>query len=191
MQRRREKELSAKQQANARDFEAQKLLRQQLEASQPLSGEIVEGVDSNIARIATKPVYNSQFLRMSSTLTPVISTNAPPAAASYSHAIKANGTIYVSGQIPFTPEGKRVEGTFQEKSDRVIQNVLGVLKDSNSSLEKIVKVTVFLTDMENFGAFNEVYSKYFNTHKPARSCVAVKQLPLGVEVEMEVVALEN
>ncbi|KAG7809708.1 hypothetical protein KL924_002670 [Ogataea haglerorum] len=146
---------------------------------------------ASIGRLATKPVYTSQFLRMSSTLTPVISTNAPPAAASYSHAIKANGTIYVSGQIPFTPEGKRVEGTFQEKSDRVIQNVLGVLKDSNSSLEKIVKVTVFLTDMENFGAFNEVYSKYFSSHKPARSCVAVKQLPLGVEVEMEVVALEN
>lgn len=128
---------------------------------------------------------------MSSTITPVISTKAPPAAASYSHAIKANGFVYVSGQIPYTIEGKPVEGDIREKADQVIKNCLGVLADSNSELEKIVKVNVFLTDMANFGKFNEVYSKYFNAHKPARSCVAVKELPLGVEVEMEVIAVEK
>lgn len=128
---------------------------------------------------------------MSSTITPVISTKAPPAAASYSHAIKANGFIYVSGQIPYTIEGKPIEGDIKEKADQVIKNCLGVLADSNSELEKIVKVNVFLTDMTNFGKFNEVYSKYFSAHKPARSCVAVKELPLGVEVEMEVIAVEK
>lgn len=127
----------------------------------------------------------------SNTITPVISTNAPPAAASYSHAIKTNGFVYVSGQIPYTIEGKPVEGDIQAKAHQVIKNVAGVLHDSNSDLNHIVKATIFLTDMSNFGKFNEVYSQYFNVHKPARSCVAVKELPLGVEVEMEVIAVEK
>ncbi|ODV93591.1 hypothetical protein PACTADRAFT_51376 [Pachysolen tannophilus NRRL Y-2460] len=127
---------------------------------------------------------------MSSTLTPVIAKNAPPAAASYSHAIKANGFIYVSGQIPYTIENKPVQGPFQDKAEQVINNVLNILKESNSSLEKIVKVNIFLTDMNNFSDFNNVYSKFFNSHKPARSCVAVKELPLGVDLEMEVIAVE-
>ncbi|ODV85587.1 hypothetical protein CANARDRAFT_7694 [[Candida] arabinofermentans NRRL YB-2248] len=133
-----------------------------------------------------------QFVRMSSTkLTAITSANAPPAAAAYSHAIKANGFVYVSGQIPLRPDGSRVEGTLQDRADQVIQNALAILKDSNSSLSNIVKINVFLTDMSNFAAFNEVYVKYFNEHKPARSCVAVSALPLGVDVEMEVVAVEN
>ncbi|GMG21580.1 unnamed protein product [Ambrosiozyma monospora] len=154
-----------------------------------------------IARLAStrtptlffKPIAtrSNQFIRMGSTLTPVISSNAPPAAASYSHAIKANGFVYVSGQIPYTPDGKPVEGDIKAKGEQVLQNVFAILKDSNSSLEKIVKVNVFLTDINDFAKFNEVYSKYFNVHKPARSCVAVKDLPLGVPLEVEVVAVEN
>lgn len=128
---------------------------------------------------------------MSTKVTPVISANAPPAAASYSHAIKANGFIYVSGQIPYTTENKLVDGDFQARSEQVIKNALSIVKDSNSQLENIVKVNIFLTDMNNFGKFNEIYAKYFNAHKPARSCVAVKELPLGVDVEMEVIAVEN
>lgn len=98
--------------------------------------------------------------------------------------------VFVSGQIPFTPLGEPVQGTFVEKSDQVIRNVISVLEESGSSLEKIAKVTVFLTDMSKFLEFNTAYSKYFNTHKPARSCVAVKELPLGCEVEMEAIAIE-
>lgn len=128
---------------------------------------------------------------MSSKTTQIISKNAPPAAASYSHAIKANGFIYVSGQIPYTKEGKPIEGDFKVKSDQVIKNVLEIIKDSNSKLENIVKCNIFLKDMNNFKEFNEVYSKYFNDYKPARSCVAVADLPLGVDVEMEVIAVEN
>ncbi|GMM31891.1 isoleucine biosynthesis protein [Martiniozyma asiatica (nom. inval.)] len=129
--------------------------------------------------------------RMSSSfVTTINSKNAPPAVGPYSHAVKANGFIYVSGQIPYTSEGKPVEGDIKVKADKVINNALAILNDAGSQLEKIVKVNVFLADMENFGKFNEVYSTYFSEHKPARSCVAVKQLPLGVEVEMEVIAIE-
>ncbi|KAG0669063.1 Protein mmf1, mitochondrial [Pichia californica] len=133
-----------------------------------------------------------QFTRnMSSKVTPVISKNAPPAAASYSHAIKANGFIYVSGQIPYTPDGKPVTGDIKAKADQALKNALAIVEDSNSKLENIVKVNIFLKDMSNFAPFNEVYSKYFNAHKPARSCVAVADLPLGVDLEVELVAVEN
>lgn len=128
---------------------------------------------------------------MSNKVIPVVSKNAPPAAASYSHAIKANGFIYVSGQIPYTPDGKPIEGDIKDKADQVIKNALAIVEDSGSKLENIVKCNIFLKDMSNFGKFNEVYSKYFNAHKPARSCVAVADLPLGVDVEMEVIAVEN
>lgn len=104
------------------------------------------------------------------------------------------GFIYVSGQIPYTAQNKPLEGnpTIQEQAEQVIQNVSNILEASNSSLKHVVKSNVFLTDMkEQFGAFNEVYGKYFNEHKPARSCVAVKELPLGVQLEMEVIAIEK
>ncbi|CAG62861.1 uncharacterized protein GVI51_M12353 [Nakaseomyces glabratus] len=128
--------------------------------------------------------------RQLSKLTPVISANAPPAAASYSHAMKVNNLIYVSGQIPYTKDNKPVEGSISDKAEQVIQNVQNILKDSNSDLNRIVKVNIFLADMNNFAEFNKVYAKYFNVHKPARSCVAVAALPLGVDLEMEVIATE-
>lgn len=140
-------------------------------------------------KLAARPsVFRMAF---SSKVTPVVSTKAPPAAASYSHAIKANGMIFVSGQIPYTPDGKPVKGDFKAQSEQVIKNCLGIVEDANSSLDNIVKCNIYLTDISKFGAFNEVYAKYFNAHKPARSCVAVKDLPLGCPLEMEVVALEK
>lgn len=81
--------------------------------------------------------------------------------------------------------------TIAEQAERAIENVKGVLEASNSGLDCIVKNTVFLTDMSQFAEFNSVYSKYFSDHKPARSCVAVKQLPLGVELEVESIAVER
>lgn len=126
-----------------------------------------------------------------STLTPVRTQLAPPPAASYSQAIKVNNLIYVSGQIPYTAENKPVEGTISDKAEQVIQNVKNILLEANSDLNKIVKVNVFLADMGSFAEFNTVYAKYFNEHKPARSCVAVKGLPLNVDLEMEVVAIEK
>ncbi|CCF59963.1 hypothetical protein KAFR_0I01830 [Kazachstania africana CBS 2517] len=125
------------------------------------------------------------------TLTPVATKLAPPAAASYSQAMKANNFVYVSGQIPYTPDNKPVEGTLSDKANQVFQNVKNILEASNSSMNKIVKVNVFLADMKFFQEFNSVYAKYFNVHKPARSCVAVASLPLNVDLEVEVVAVEN
>ena len=95
--------------------------------------------------------------------------------------------IYVSGQIPATASGELVNGTIQERTAQCIKNIKAILEEADSSLEKVVKVNVFLTDMKNFAPMNEEYAKWFTT-KPARSCVAVYQLPLGVEVEIECIA---
>ncbi|ODV89134.1 hypothetical protein CANCADRAFT_3769 [Tortispora caseinolytica NRRL Y-17796] len=122
--------------------------------------------------------------------TKISTTNAPPPAAPYSQAIKAGGFIYVSGQIPYTPDGKLVEGTLADRSAQCLENIKAVVEAAGSSLEKVVKINVFLDDMTNFGEFNSAYIKYFGEIRPARSCVAVKQLPLGVDVEVEAVALE-
>ncbi|KAK1757516.1 Endoribonuclease L-PSP-domain-containing protein [Echria macrotheca] len=120
--------------------------------------------------------------------TPVFTKKAAPPAGPYSQAIKTPGAIYCSGQIPCDAEGNLVDGTIQEKTKACISNLKAVLEAADSGIEKVVKVNVFLTDMANFANMNEEYAKWF-THKPARSCVAVKQLPKGVDVEIECIAL--
>lgn len=124
-------------------------------------------------------------------LTPINASDAPSAAASYSHAMKAGQFIYLSGQIALTTDNKLVQGSITDKAEQVIQNIKTVLAASNSSLERVVKVNIFLTDINDFAEFNKVYAKYFNDHKPARSCVAVAALPLGADLEIEVVAVEK
>ncbi|KAF2816634.1 YjgF-like protein [Mytilinidion resinicola] len=96
--------------------------------------------------------------------------------------------LFLSGQIPADKEGNLVEGSIANKTEACIKNVLAILEEAGSSIEKVFKVTVFLDDMANFAEMNSVYEKYF-AHKPARSCVAVKQLPKGVPVEIETIAL--
>jgi reactive intermediate/imine deaminase len=96
--------------------------------------------------------------------------------------------IYVSGQIPATASGDLVEGSIGEKTAACIGNIEAILAAANSSLEKVVKVNVFLTTMNNFAGMNAEYEKWFTT-KPARSCVAVYQLPKGVDVEIECIAM--
>lgn len=98
------------------------------------------------------------------------------------------GLIFVSGQIPATPAGELVEGTVGEKTAVCAQAIKAILEDAGSSIDKVVKVQVFLTDMADFADMNAEYAKWF-TGKPARSCVAVKQLPKGVNVEIECIAL--
>ncbi|GMM38308.1 putative isoleucine biosynthesis protein [Saccharomycopsis crataegensis] len=129
--------------------------------------------------------------RMSSTLTPVFGKNAAPPAAPYSPGMKVGNLLYVSGQVHYTAEGKKIEGSIADKTKQVFHNIEAILAAGNSSLDKIVKVNIFLTDMGNFKELNEIYGTYFTTHKPARSCVAVKELPLGCDVEIEVVAATN
>ena len=120
----------------------------------------------------------------------VISTpNAPTAIGPYSQAIRCGDMIYTSGQIPLDPvTGSVVGDEIRSQAEQVMKNLSAVLTAAGSSLENAVKTTCFLADMADFAAFNRVYATYF-TSNPARSCVAVKTLPKGVLVEVEVVAL--
>ena len=116
-------------------------------------------------------------------------TEAPAAIGPYSQGITVNNLFYSSGQIPLTAEGELVQGDVKEQTHQVFKNLQAVLKEAGASLESVVKTTVFIKDMNDFGAVNEVYGGYFSTHKPARSCVEVARLPKDVLVEIEVIAL--
>jgi len=119
----------------------------------------------------------------------VVETSAAPAAVGpYSQAMISGNLIFASGQIPLCPKSGEVVGeTVSMQAEQVCKNVKALLESAGSSIEKVVKCTCFLTDMGDFAAFNEVYSKYF-TGKPARSTVAVKGLPKAVLVEIEAIA---
>ena len=115
-------------------------------------------------------------------------SNAPAAIGPYSQAKVVNGFVFASGQIPLNPATGEVEGTtIEAQAEQVMKNVGAILKEAGVGFENVVKTTCFLTEMADFAAFNSVYEKYF-TGKPARSCVAVKQLPKNVLVEVEVIA---
>ena len=120
----------------------------------------------------------------------VISTNeAPGAIGPYSQAIKAGGLVFCSGQIPIdTATGEFVEGGVAEQTDQVLKNLGAVLKAAGASLESVVKTTVFLADMNDFAAMNEVYGKYFSNNKPARATVQAARLPRDARVEIECIA---
>ena len=116
---------------------------------------------------------------------------APAAIGPYSQAIKVGDLVFTSGQIPLDPAtGAMVGATIEEQTEQVMKNLSAVLTAAGSSLEKAVKTTCFLANIADFAAFNGVYAKYF-TEKPARSCVAVKDLPKGALVEVEVIASLN
>ena len=122
-----------------------------------------------------------------------VSTNSAPAALGpYSQAIALDGMVYASGQIALDPtSGQFVEGDVQAQTHRVLQNLTAVLEAAGSSLANVVKTTVFLTSMSNFTAMNEVYATYFGDEPPARSTVAVAELPKGAQVEIEAIAARN
>ena len=116
----------------------------------------------------------------------VATEKAPAAIGPYSQAVVCGNMVFTSGQIPINPASGNVEAvTIEEQTEQVMKNLGEVLKASGSSFEKAVKTTCFLADIADFAAFNGVYANYFTT-KPARSCVAVKDLPKGVKVEVEV-----
>ena len=119
----------------------------------------------------------------------ILSTSKAPAAIGpYSQAIKANGFIFISGQIPIVPQtGELISGDIQVQTEQVAKNIAEVLKAAGSDFEHVVKTTCFIKDIRNFAQFNEVYSRYF-VSKPARSCVEVSALPKGASVEIEVIA---
>jgi len=116
--------------------------------------------------------------------------NAPAAVGPYSQAIEANGMIYTSGQIALDPStGQLVGTTITEQAEQVMKNLVAVLEAAGTKPENAVKTLCFLTDINDFTAFNEVYAKYF-TEKPARSCVGVQSLPKGAICEVEVIAVK-
>jgi 2-iminobutanoate/2-iminopropanoate deaminase len=122
----------------------------------------------------------------------IISTkDAPQAIGPYSQAIKANGLIFTSGQIAIDPTTQQViSGDVGAQTDRVLRNLSEILEAAGSGLGKVVRATVFLKNMSEFAAMNEVYGKYFSTAPPARSTVEVARLPKDVLVEIDVIALE-
>lgn len=122
--------------------------------------------------------------------TPVQTDRAPGAIGPYSQAIKAGGFVFASGQIPIDPEtGQFVPGGVAEQTEQVLKNLAAVLEAAGSSLSHVVKTTVFLADMKEFTAMNEVYGKFFTAAPPARATVAAAGLPKDARVEIEAVAL--
>ncbi|MBR4319954.1 MAG: RidA family protein [Oscillospiraceae bacterium] len=121
----------------------------------------------------------------------IYTPNAPAAIGPYSQAVKANGMLYTSGQIAIVPATGNIEASdIQGQTEQVMKNLGEVLKASGTDFTKVIKTTCFLADIADFGAFNEIYGKYI-TEKPARSCVAVKDLPKGALVEVEVIAVAD
>jgi len=113
---------------------------------------------------------------------------APAAIGPYSQAVAVNGFLFTSGQVALMPGSGEIDGvTVAEQAERVMQNLKAILEENDCGFENVVKTTCFLADMADFVAFNEVYSKYF-TNKPARSCVAVRELPKKLLCEVEVIA---
>ena len=122
----------------------------------------------------------------------IVSDKAPAAVGPYSQAIRVGDLIYTAGQVPIDPAtGKLVEGDIQAQTRQVIQNLKEVLEAAGSSLDNVVKTTVFLQDINDYAAVNEVYGSFFGNSAPARSAVQVAALPLGAHIEIEVVAIRS
>jgi 2-iminobutanoate/2-iminopropanoate deaminase len=127
---------------------------------------------------------------MASNIEIVTTTSAPGAIGPYSQAIKAGGLVFCSGQIPIDPvTGEFVSADIAEQTEQVLKNLREVLSAAGTSLADVVKTTVFLADMNDFAAMNEVYGKFFNENKPARATVQAARLPRDAKVEIDCVAL--
>lgn len=119
----------------------------------------------------------------------ISTTNAPAAIGPYSQAIEANGFIFASGQIPVDPATGNIPEGISAQAEQSCKNAIAIIEAAGSDASKIIKTTCFLADINDFAAFNEVYAKYF-TSCPARSCVAVKDIPKGVLCEIETIAVK-
>ena len=124
------------------------------------------------------------------TLNPVATDKAPKAIGPYSQAIVSDDTVYTAGQVALDPKtGELVGATVAEQTEQVFQNLTAVLAAAGSSLGQVVKTTVYLADMADFGAMNEVYARHFGGHRPARSTVQAAGLPKGARVEIDAIAI--
>lgn len=118
----------------------------------------------------------------------IATSKAPAAIGPYSQAVKVGDLLFTSGQIPLRPDGTFVDGTIVEQAEQVMNNLQEVLHEAGTKFDKVIKTVIFLADMNDFVAVNEVYGKYFDKHFPARSTVCVKALPKGALVEIEMIA---
>lgn len=119
----------------------------------------------------------------------IATTKAPAAIGPYVQGMVVNGMFYSSGQIPLTAGGDMVEGSIVEQTNQVFENLKAVLEEAGSSLQQVVKTTVFIKDMNDFAVLNDIYGQHFGEHKPARSTVEVARLPKDAKVEIEVIAV--
>ena len=118
-------------------------------------------------------------------------SHAPAALGPYSQATEINGMLFISGQVAIDPAtGKVVEGGIEEQTEQVMKNIGAILKEAGYNFQDVVKSTCLLSDMANFGAMNQVYAKYYPQEPPARAAFAVKELPLGVMIEIETIAVK-
>ncbi len=116
---------------------------------------------------------------------------APKAIGPYSQAVEINGMLFISGQVPLNPEtGKIVDGDITAQTIQVMENIKAILDKAGYTFENVVKSTCLLSDMKNFGAMNEIYARYYPANPPARAAFAVKELPLGVLIEIETIAVK-
>jgi len=120
----------------------------------------------------------------------IATDDAPKAIGPYSQGIKANGFVYTSGQIPLDPAtGELVGGSFEDQVHRVLRNLQAILTAGGTDFSRVIKATVYVTDLANFGTLNSIYASYFGDHKPARTTVEVPALPKGATVEIDLIAL--
>ena len=117
--------------------------------------------------------------------------NAPAAIGPYSQAVKVNGLLYSSGQIALTPEGKMLENDIKKQTRQIFSNLRAVLEDNNSSMEDVIKINIYLTNMNDFAIVNVIMAEEFGDHKPARSTVQVSGLPKNAMIEMDIIAKAN
>ena len=119
----------------------------------------------------------------------VTSDKSPAAIGPYAQAVKVGNIVYTSGQIPMTPEGELITGDIHDQARQVLVNLQNLLEASGSSLDKVIKTTIYLTNMDDFIAINTIYAEFFVGRFPARSTVAVKTLPKNVDIEIDAIAL--
>lgn len=122
----------------------------------------------------------------------ILTSDAPQAIGPYSQAVEHNNLIFCSGQIPLDPQtGELVKGGIEEETKRVMENLKAVITQSGSGMDKVLKTTIYLTDLSNFQIVNEIYGSYFTENPPARATVEVKSLPKGAQVEIEAVCFKH
>lgn len=140
--------------------------------------------------ILTISIFSKELNQMSKE---IISTkNAPQAIGPYSQAVKTGNLMFISGQIPLNPEtGDLVSGSIEDEANQVLNNIKSICEAAGNSLEDIVKITIFLTDLDNFASVNEVMKEHFSEPYPARATIEVSGLPLGVNVEIEAIVSTN